>query len=193
MSRDPSSTLKLLDSALAHLLAHVAGKKTFSLSIVDLLHVSNFKGGNASITEPEPALSEKLLSYSQHLARIAQTHRGRTLGELSDRDLIGVQKAGTDFLLLTRAEATRIRGFGPSYASALLFAHFPTLFPVLDRRVLNGAGISVQLDSKRQVRQIEAHYAALLQAFHSELKRTPGLSLRDLDKRWFVMPFPERA
>lgn len=110
MARDPFSTLKLLDSALAHLLAHVAGKNTFSLSIVDLLHVSNFKGGNASITEPEPALSEKLLSYSQHLARIAQTHRGRTLGELSDRELIDVQKAGTDFLLLTRAEATRIRG-----------------------------------------------------------------------------------
>jgi hypothetical protein len=191
MTRNPASTLKLLDSALQHLLAHVEAKKSFSLTIVDLLHVSNFKGGNASITEPQPALGEKLQSYSQHLVRLAQRYGQRMLQELSDRELMDVQRDGTDFLLLTQTAATHIRGFGPSYASALLFAHFPNLFPVLDRRVLNGARIPVQLTSKGQVRDIETHYAKLLQAFHSELRRTPDLSLRDLDKRWFVVPLPQ--
>jgi hypothetical protein len=148
MHRNPASTLKLLDSALEHLLAYVEAKQSRSLSMVDLLYVSNFKGGNASITEPRSALGEKLLSYSRHLDRIEQRYRNRSLEELSEGELKDLQIAGTDFLLLTKDAATRIRGFGPSYASALLFAHFPKLFPILDRRVLNGARIPVQLDSK---------------------------------------------
>jgi len=91
MARNPASTLKLLDSALQHLLAHVEAKESFSLTIIDLLHVSNFKGGNASITEPQPALGEKLQSYSQHLVRIDQKHGHRMLQELSDGELLDVR------------------------------------------------------------------------------------------------------
>lgn len=192
MAPNPLTTWTMLDNALSHFRSHIRTKSNFTLSIVDLLYVSNFKGGNASITEPEPALSTKLEIYSQHLTRIARSFGEKKLHELTEPELRRLKQAGSEFLMLTRSSATRIRGFGPSYASALLFGYFPDLFPVVDRHVLNGAGIAVQIDSQRQVRRIEGHYEELLGRFYAALVREPSISLRELDKRWFLTPLPDR-
>ncbi|KMM93136.1 hypothetical protein ACFQD2_06495 [Pseudomonas lini] len=64
-------------------------------------------------------------------------------------------------------------------------AHFIDLIPVLDRRALNGAGISVKTDSNRQVKDIANHYAELIKAFRTALRLTPEMTLRELDKQWF--------
>ena len=91
-----------------------------------------------------------------------------------------------EFLSLAKDKKTKIRGFGASYASALLFAYFGDLFPVLDRRILNGAGIEVEYNSQKQVKNIEQHYGDLILRCYQELKDHPGKKLRDLDKEWFV-------
>ena len=63
----------MLDHAMTHYQAYISSKnQRLSLSIIDLLYVSNFKGGNASITEPEAMLGEKLQSYEKVLYDIAK-------------------------------------------------------------------------------------------------------------------------
>ena len=37
----------------------------FKLTLIDLLYVSNFKGGYATINEPEEIITEKLVVYGQ--------------------------------------------------------------------------------------------------------------------------------
>jgi hypothetical protein len=184
----------MLDVAMTLFQSYIKSKPDrFALSIVDLLHVSNFKGGNASITEHEPGLSTKLESYEAHLRNIDSIVCGRKLGKLGDK-LEKVKECGVNFLHLTSKEAkTRIRGFGPSYASALLYAFFPDVMPVLDRRILNGAGIPARLDLQGQVKEISSYYARLIDAFHKVLSQNEALSLRELDKRWFCMDLPKRS
>jgi hypothetical protein len=60
------------------------------------------------------------------------------------------------------------------------------LIPVLDRRILNGAGIKVEYDSQKQVKDIAQHYGSLIKACRSELIKGNNLSLRGLDKEWFT-------
>jgi hypothetical protein len=173
--------------------SHIKSKPDrFALSIVDLLHVSNFKGGNASITEPEPGLSSKLESYEAQLRNIDSVVSGRKLGKLGKK-LEKVKECGVNFLHLTSEAKTRIRGFGPSYASALLYALFPHVMPVLDRRILNGARIPAQLDSQGQVKDISSYYGQLIDAFYRLLSADDALSLRELDKRWFCVDLPKRS
>ena len=191
MPRKPEATWDMLNVAMKHFQAHIAVKADLcSLSLVDLLHVSNFKGGNASITEPEPGLARKLYAYEGVLREIAAAFDSRTLRELNEHERTTHVGLARKFLDLTHEKATKIRGFGPSYASALLAAHFPDLLPVLDRRVLNGAGIDVRLDSQGQVRNLPSHYPALIEAFHKALVSKKGLSLRELDRIWFCHPLP---
>jgi hypothetical protein len=192
MSRNPATTWEMLNVAMTHFQTYIASKSDrFALSITDLLHVSNFKGGNASITEPEPGLSTKLRRYEAHLRKIDPTVSGWELGKLGDQ-LGEVKVCGDSFLHLASDAKTKIRGFGPSYASALLHAFFPDVMPVLDRRILNGAGISVCLDSQGQVKNIGSHYGQLIDACQKALSEDGALSLRQLDKRWFCAELPER-
>jgi hypothetical protein len=184
----------MLNVAMTHFQAHIAGKADpCSLSLVDLLHVSNFKGGNASITEPEPGLARKLRGYERVLHAIAAAFGGQALRELNAQERATLVTLAGGFLALTQTEATKIRGLGPSYASALLAAHFPELLPVLDRRVLNGAGIAVRVDSQGQVRDLPSHYPALIEAFHESLVANRDLTVRELDRIWFCRPLPGRG
>lgn len=187
MARNPNTTWELLDYAMSHYQTYISNKnQRLALSIVDLLHISNFKGGNASITEPEATLSKKLKKYEAALSGIAKQFNGKALSQLNDQEaaeLIGLCKKVTD---LTKSDSSKIRGFGVSYASALLSAHFMNLIPVLDRRILNGAGIKVEYDSQKQVKDIAQHYGSLIKACRSELLKRSNLTLRALDKEWFT-------
>ncbi|WP_444944666.1 hypothetical protein ACJJIK_07740 [Microbulbifer sp. ZKSA006] len=142
MARNPHTTWEMLDVAMTHYQTFISNKsQRLSLGIVDLLHVSNFKGGNTSITEPEITLGSKLSSYEAVLSEIDHNFNGKTLPQLNKQETAGLIKLCKDITDLTKSNDTKIRGFGASYASALLSAHFMDLIPILDRRILNGAGI----------------------------------------------------
>lgn len=191
MAKNPQTTWEMLNVAMSHFQEHISQKTyRFALSIIDLLHVSNFKGGNASITEPAVGLSGKLTYYETALATLGDEFAEKSLGQLENDELERLKKLCSDFLDLTKAESSRIRGFGPSYASALLAAHFVDLIPVLDRRALNGAEIATQVDGQGQVKNIATHYGGLINAFHQKLNSDPTKSLRQIDKEWFSKPLP---
>lgn len=186
VARKPETTWDMLNIAMSHYQEHIQAKKDHcSLSIVDLLHVSNFKGGNASITESLGTLSRKIKYYEAALRKVEQNFSGKTLSKLTAIELNTLISLCNEHLTLTTKDFSQIRGVGPSYASAILAAHHLNLIPVLDRRALNGAGIAVIKDSQNQVKNIASHYGQLIRAFHAELTRRPGLSVRQLDKEWF--------
>ena len=189
MVRNPETTWQMLDEAMSHFQAHIASKKDrCSLTIVDLLYVSNFKGGNASITEPIQSLPLKLKPYESALLGIDKPFIIKELVNLDDGKTNELKLHCKQFLELTTKPNSEIRGFGPSYASALLAAHFPNVIPILDRRALNGAGIKVDKDSQGQVKNIIGHYGDLIDAFRVELQKNPGMTLRQIDRRWFSKP-----
>lgn len=193
MARNPETTWEMLNVAMSHFQAHIASKSDrCSLSIIDLLHVSNFKGGNASITEPVQTLPNKLKHYESALKEIQNSFDGKALATVSDDEASKLKQKCSNFLALTECQDSEIRGFGPSYASALLAAYFPNLVPVLDRRALNGAGINVERNSQDQVNNIAKHYGELIDAFRHELKKHSDTTLRQLDKRWFSKPLTRR-
>ena len=39
-------------------------RERFDLKLIDLLYISNFKGGNSTINEKEISVNQKLISYS---------------------------------------------------------------------------------------------------------------------------------
>lgn len=187
MARKPETTWEMLNVAMAYYKDYI-GKKDdrCSVSVIDLLYVSNFKGGNASITEPIESLKEKLKYYEYQLKAIDKLFKEKVLSSISDVEKEILIDLCTGFLYLTEKEDSSIRGLGPSYASALLAAHFIELIPVLDRRALNGAGIDVEKDKQGAVKKISSHYASLINSFVEELRRAPGMKLRELDKKWFI-------
>lgn len=187
MARNPNTTWEMLDHAMTHYQTFISNKtQRLSLSIVDLLHLSNFKGGNASITEPEATLGNKLKSYEAVLSNIGKKFNGKTLAQLTEHETAELIRLCNKVTDLTKSNATKIRGFGASYASALLSAHFLNLIPVLDRRILNGACIKVEYDSQKQVKNIAQYYGDLIQACRAELQKRNSLTLRSLDKEWFT-------
>jgi len=187
MARNPNTTWEMLNEAMSHFQSYIQSKQDrCSLSFVDLLHVSNFKGGNASITEPISSLPAKLKTYEQKLKDIDAQFGSKKLKNLNEEETKNLILLCNDFSTLATNKETKIRGFGPSYGSALLAAHFMELIPVLDRRILNGAGIKVEYDSQKQVKNISKHFGELIIACQKELESRHSLSLRELDKEWFV-------
>jgi hypothetical protein len=187
MARNPNTTWEMLNEAMSHFQIHIGAKKDrCSLTIIDLLHVSNFKGGNASITEPISSLPTKLKAYESKLKEIEEEFGIKKLQELNEDETKKLIKLCDEFCSFALAEKTKIRGLGPSYGSALLAAHFMELVPVLDRRILNGAAVKVKYDSQKQVKNISSHFSELIMTCQKELKKRNGLSLRELDKEWFA-------
>lgn len=176
-----------LNRAFAYLEKHIANKpkaQKFALSEIDLALVSNFKGGNASVAEPLDHLPKKLLAYSSALKQIDRLVKGRGLRQLDRMERRQLATTAQEFASLTdKTSDTYIFGFGPSYASALLAAHFPAAIPILDRLVLSQTGIK---HSPNQVANIEQYYPALIEAFFAASMREPELSLREIDGKWFA-------
>ena len=157
----------------------------YKLSIIDLVLVSNFKGGSATIAEPVDSLECKLECYEKKLLEIGNDFGDRKLACLTKEELEELITLASEFCQLATTEFTKIDGFGPSFATALLNANFPDLLPILDRRGLNGAEIpDVETNTQGQVRQIESHYPALIRYFHRRVQE-PCMSLKKVDKEIF--------
>nr|MBC8362142.1 hypothetical protein [Candidatus Desulfatibia profunda] len=164
----------------------------FNLSIIDLLFISNFKGGSATINEPETTLGKKLNQYCFTLRKIRDQFGQKSLSELYKHEVESLIDLCNQFLMLTKGTNSKIDGFGPSYASTILHFHYPSLIPILDRRALNGANIKDGVETYRgQVKEIEKHYGKLIKYFYGCLRMNSGQSIRDLDKELFIKPLTE--
>jgi len=185
---------KKLRYAYEYATAHIASKKgnIYAINRIDLVLISNFKGGNASIAEPMNQIDVKLIEYSAELSSIGKEFNKGKLQELEESELSKLCNFASRFLNLTLTERTRIDGFGPSYASALLNIYFPNLLPILDRRVLLAAGApSIKLNSQKQVYNIEKHYPWLINYSHDQLKENKKLTMSQMDYELFSKKIPE--
>lgn len=166
-------------------LAKKEENEKYSLSIIDLILISNFKGGSASICEPMDSAQKRLIKYSEKLKQIAKHFGTENLSNLSKENLEKLAEMAFSFIWMTKEPETEIDGFGPSYASALLNIYFPELLPIIDRRVLNGAEIKgVMFDSQKQVVNIERHYKDYITYCHNRLQKSSH-SLETLDRELF--------
>jgi hypothetical protein len=185
---------KKLRHAYEYATAHIASKKgnIYAINRIDLVLISNFKGGNASIAEPMNQIDVKLIEYSAELSSIGKEFNKVKLQELEESELSKLCNFASRFLNLTLTERTRIDGFGPSYASALLNIYFPDLLPILDRRVLLAAGApSIKLNSQKQVYNIEKHYPWLINYSYDQLKENKKLTMSQMDYELFSTKIPE--
>lgn len=187
----------MLNEAFLHYQDYISKKRLpsaiYQLTFIDLLYVSNFKGGNASIIEPKSTIQTKLKVYSIELHNIYKAFHKKSIGSLNSNELSQLIQLCCHFVKMTLLGKTKIAGFVRSYASALLAAHLPDVIPILDRRVLNGAQIPHHTNSANQVTNIEIYYPALIQKMWHTLKGKPNKSVREQDREWFIMPMPKKA
>jgi len=161
----------------------------FNLSLIDLLYVSNFKGGNATINEAENIINNKLKAYSKGLIDINNEFNNQTLAFLTaDQVNLLIVKILEIYNLTKKESGTKIDGFSTSYLSALLSAYFPDLIPILDRRVLINLGLvkMTDIDKSRQIKKIHNFYPELIKRF-AELSREKALSIREIDESLFTI------
>lgn len=158
------------------------------LTLIDLLYISNFKGGNSSIHEDEDGVNLKLEKYSELLKKIDQQFNSKSLVDLSENDLNTLIQLVKNMFELTGSSETKIYGFSISFLSALICAHFPNLVPIIDRRVLNGFGMkNLKLNSSQQVTNMKDLYSELIRGIQTLLKEVNGRkSLRELDYELFI-------
>jgi hypothetical protein len=114
-------------------------KDKFAISIVDLLFIKNFKGGNSTINE-ENNLDEKLSFHSEQLSKIGRIFQKKQLKSLLSNELDEL-KGITEKLFDSVEKEQSIDGFKTSICSALYNSFFPNLLPIIDRRVLIGTKI----------------------------------------------------
>ena len=173
-----------LDAAWYSYQAYLSSKRDrLELTYLDLLYIRNFKAGNASILVKEQEANDCLRPYSEELRTIRSEFGARSLVQLHIEELARLKQVGQSFLELTHLQP--IKGFGVSYASALLSALFPTLFPIMDRRALSGAGIVDRLPKSGQVVRISQYYGELIDYYYRCLRSGGESSLREVDKKLF--------
>jgi hypothetical protein len=161
----------------------------FKLTIIDLLYVSNFKGGNATINEIDETITKKLFTYGQIFKEINGRFNDRNLNSLDNNETIELIEFSDKLIELTNYKSEfKIDGFSVSFLTALLHFYFPNLYPILDRRVLNGLKLISKndLDKQGQVKNLKDYYKKLILDF----KRMQGnQSIRELDKILFIAKF----
>lgn len=159
----------------------------FELNFVDLLHVSNFKGGYATINEPEEEIIRKLVPYGQLFYKIDSDFGSRRLNELDDSEIEELISLAEKLIELTDLKSkSKIDGFSVSFLTTLLHFYFPNLYPIMDRRVLNGLDLITDkdLDSQNQVKNIKRFYPKLIRNFR---QKTKGKTIRELDNDLFII------
>ena len=114
MAMDPATRWELLNNTF---LAYQGFRKhkgsSHRLSYVDLLYVSNFKGGNASVGDSREKVDEILEEYYEpQLIAIKENFGNKTLRELNKAQREQLSNLATEFVLLTKKPETKIRGFG---------------------------------------------------------------------------------
>lgn len=162
--------------------------KKFELTLIDLLYISNFKGGNATINEPEQSINKKLGAYSKGLLDISYEFSGNSIATLTNEQLESLIQKTLDICKLTQKDSeTKIDGFSVSYLSALINSYFPTLIPILDRRVLISLGLveGIDIDKFGQIKNIQRFYRPLIIKF-AKLSRSENLCVREIDKILFT-------
>ncbi|MFK7799049.1 MAG: hypothetical protein AB8E82_16465 [Aureispira sp.] len=164
-------------------------KEKFKLTLIDLLYVSNFKGGYATINEPEVVIEQKLEHYGTLFQKINVKFQDKLLCDLEESELSELIAYAHRLLNLTDHKSeTKIDGFSVSFLTTLLHFYFPNLFPILDRRVLNGLQLisNNDLNSQGQVKNLKDFYGSLISAFRL---RSKNKTIRELDKELFVRKF----
>jgi hypothetical protein len=159
------------------------------LTLIDLLFVSNFKGGYATINEPEETIAEKLIAYEQIFKEINLKFNNRNLNNLDNNEITELITFSDNLIKLTDyRNKNRIDGFSISFLTTLLHFYFPNLYPILDRRVLNGLKLITEadLDTQRQVKNLKDFYSKLILEFK---QRTENKTIRELDKELFITKF----
>ena len=186
---DDKSAIKLWENAnksLENYQEYIKSKQhRFILTYVDLLYISNFKGGNASIHEDENKVNDALKKYSKLLRDIDIGFYAKNLRELTIEETENLIELTLEFIDFTKKENIPIYGFKVSLASALLHAYFPDLIPIVDRRVLISK-LGIEVKSMNQKLYIEA-IPRLINEFQKELKLNNRNTLRSLDKKYFGM------
>ena len=165
-------------------LKHLRRKRNrFSLTMIDLLYIRNFKGLNSSIHEPEQKVKTKLKEYSTKLHKISLEFDNRELKDLCNNQLNDLLGLLSEFLVLTKKHDTKIDGFNTIRAISLLHFYFPKLFPIMDRRVVIAA--LPKLKGKKQNGDM---YKCLIKKYYKELNKKCNVNktLRDLDKEYFI-------
>ena len=187
-----------MNAALKNYSAYLARNKSKPLGLIDLLYISNFKGGNAAVCENEADVDEKLKNYDAVFVKIREKFGEKKLEELESEKVDELCGLAQDVFTLARQKETKIDGFKESYLSALMHAHFPNLLPIIDRRVMVGAGIiteknkNLHFKSGNQLRDIPEDYPRLIRKSHKDLKEIKeAKNLRELDKYYFARGFPD--
>lgn len=176
--------------AYQHYLNYIKTKQDrFSLSTTDLVYVKNFKGGSAVIGEPSGTLGAKLMQFECAFRDAAGTREfRRSLRDLDDDEYARARERMVAVAKLSQSPSADINGFGVSFASTLFHFYFPTLVPILDRRVLNGACIEgIVVDTQNQVKNLLELYPALIDYFRDRVRDDAQLTLRSLDRLLFVL------
>jgi hypothetical protein len=161
----------------------------FKLTFIDLLYVSNFKGGYATINEPENTITEKLIVYGEIFKAINSKFYNKDLKNLNDFETTELISLADKLLLLTDyRNDNKIDGFSVSFLTTLLHFYFPNLYPILDRRVLNGLELitKVDLNTQGQVKKLNTFYPKLILEFR---QKTENKSIRELDRELFITKF----
>lgn len=154
----------------------------FALSVVDLMFVSNFKGGNASVSGETTEIQNNLKYYSTILREINQLFGQTPLCDLeTNKVTMLIALCQKSFLVLERYH---IKGFSYSYWSAMLCAHFPNLLPILDRWVVTNLAICHEKDSQAQIKEMRQYYSEVIWRFH-RLTKERNLTVRELDRYLF--------
>jgi len=178
-------------NAYDHYLTYLDSKADkYSLSFVDLIYVKNFKGGSSVISEPINGFAEKIKKYEGEIRELQSLLGSQnSLGGLDESDFIKIKPKIVAFSSMATIENTRIKGFGPSFSSALLHFYFPNIVPILDRRALNGAGISgLDVNNQGQVTNMMDKYPELINYFRKRMKGNIKIELRDIDQELFRIP-----
>lgn len=185
------------DDTLENYSAYVKNRKEglFDVGYMDLLFVSNYKGGNSVIAGSSEEVYKCLHPHRERLHLIERTFADKTLqslntGEGGELEMLAslMAEAFED----CKADESSVKGFGTAKCSALYHLHFPKLIPVIDRRVLiNRRSPNLKFDGN-QVKDLHTHYKQLLETIHKDLQgENPYKSLRDWDKKFFTLPIPK--
>lgn len=169
-------------------------KEKFNLTFIDLLYVSNFKGGNSTIKGNEKAINIVLKKYSVHFKKIDEIYGEKTLIDLNDFEKVELIKT-IELTMKDLIESHNINGFKYSYMSALLHAYFSNLLPILDRRILINLELVTinDIDSTKQVKKIEQFYGSLVNKFRDILIADNTKSIRNIDYENFILELPHWA
>lgn len=162
-----------------------------SLSFIDLLYISNFKGGNSTINEEEDKINFKLTFYSNELRNIDALFTNSNLGDLTEEMVKKLIKKVYDICDLTlKSRSTNIDGFSVSYLSALLCAHYPNLIPILDRRILKSLSLVSVTDIAKsgQIKSIQRFYGPLITKV-SKISKKKKKTIREIDREEFSKYF----